>query len=64
MAIYQESDIEVSEETKSIVKFHNMLGTPAHLIGVAGLKSLGWKVESWELNKPNQHTNGTWRKTI
>lgn len=49
MSIYQQLDKEISEDTKSIVKYHNMLGTPAHLVGVVGLRALGWKVECWQL---------------
>lgn len=54
-AIYQKLDREVKEETRLVVRYHNLLGTPRHREGVNGLTALGWKVECWEL------VDGKWK---
>lgn len=54
---YTKLDREVKEETRLVVRYHNLLGTPRHREGANGLKALGWKVECWEL------VNGQWERT-
>jgi hypothetical protein len=57
MAIYQRLEKEISEETKLIAKGIDLLGTYFHWPAKVQLRSLGWKVECWEL------VGKTWRKT-